>query len=528
MRYKSFGRNDDQVTRDGDPAFLGFVSRLDPGIIDPNYASGAENMRFDRGVATTRKGTQLMTTGSTAPFYAAAMVTNSVGTNFILQAGGSSTSGWDSTDILQLPATLPFTLGTGAVTNTYPVGETVAEGDNPFIVQANNSIFIFRGFNKDPLEIAGTSSGIDLSSNSVTVNTTIPNSTMGVYVGKRLVVIKDRYTIAMSNSGASGLATWQTINEFPINLGDNDPIVAIAPYAEDQLLIFKTRSVFVMTNISTLDESVIQEVTRQHGLAARDSIAQVGDQVFYLSTSGISAITNSVGAGGSSIRILKVVDDPLSAPIDDLVDKINYTTAATKAVGVYYDNKYILALPMTDRAGHTEGNNSLLQYNMLNKAWESRDHYPVNPDMLVTAMFGDQMRLMMGNKTGTLLLCEQGDTDYNPSGSGTIAGKLTTRAYQHNTFGDVKKYRSGVFNWATINDASSTVSYVPTAYDPDSSLSSRTASTTTANESVHTPFSLGRLRGQRIQVEFNTSGRVEIKNVWVHGSSAGRHEFQTS
>lgn len=536
MRYKSFGRMDEQVVRDGDEAFLGFVSRLDAGIVKENYAAEATNMRFDRGVATVRKGTQLLQTGLTGSFHAAGEVIDGNNNVKIALVGESSVHLWDG-DILDLPATLPFVLGTGGVTLNYPAGETVTAADRPFIVQAMNSIIVFRG-TKTPLILEGHSAGLQFTPLQLPKNlpfvlgqnafstSTIPSSPMGVEVGGRLVVIKDNYTLAFSNSGT---LTFDAINEFPVNLGDNDPIVAVSPYQEDKILVWKERSIHIMTNISTLSDSVISEVTRQHGLQARDSVAQVGDQVFYLSTSGISALTGSVGSDGTSIRVVKVVDDPLSAPIDDLVDKIDMTWSRTYAKGCFHDNRYYLAVPMTDLPGHTSGNNSILIYNMLNHAWESRDTLKITPDLLVPTLYGGQRRLMIAQKSGDLVLADQDATDYNSTSSTneTIVGTLKTRRYHHNNRGGLKKYRTGTFNWETIGSASATVSYQVSTNDPDNSMSARTVSASSANDSVRTPISLGRSRGQGIQVQFTTSGRAKIKNVYLEGT-VHSNQFQTS
>ena len=166
---------------------------------------------------------------------------------------------------------------------------------------------------------------------------------------------------------------------------------------------------------------------------------------------------------------------------------------------------------------------------MLNYAWESRDTLKVTPDMMIPTMYGGQRRLLVAQKTGELVLTDQDATDYNSTSStnDTIVGTLSTRRYHHNNRGALKKYRTGVFNWETI-DSSSTVSYEVSTNDPDNSMSTRTASASTNNDSVRTPISLGRSRGQGVQIKFTTTGRAKIKNVYVEGAVAGSHEFQTS
>jgi len=61
---------------------------------------------------------------------------------------------------------------------------------------------------------------------------------------------------------------------------------------------------------------------------------------------------------------------PLSAPIDDIIAKIN-VNAVSNSVAVYFNNRYYLAVPIN---GSTT-NNCVLVYNFINKNWESIDTY---------------------------------------------------------------------------------------------------------------------------------------------------------
>jgi hypothetical protein len=51
----------DNVIRDGDQGFLGFASRLNPTTLPAGMLQESVNMRLDRGVAQTRKGSQRLT-----------------------------------------------------------------------------------------------------------------------------------------------------------------------------------------------------------------------------------------------------------------------------------------------------------------------------------------------------------------------------------------------------------------------------------------------------------------------------------
>ena len=52
---------DSPVQRDGDNGFLGFASRLNPLTLPAGMLQDSVNMRLDRGVAQTRKGSKRLT-----------------------------------------------------------------------------------------------------------------------------------------------------------------------------------------------------------------------------------------------------------------------------------------------------------------------------------------------------------------------------------------------------------------------------------------------------------------------------------
>ena len=53
---RSTGRLDDPIDIDGDGGFLGLDSYTDPSSLKQGFVQTSENMRFDGGKATTRKG----------------------------------------------------------------------------------------------------------------------------------------------------------------------------------------------------------------------------------------------------------------------------------------------------------------------------------------------------------------------------------------------------------------------------------------------------------------------------------------
>ena len=201
-----------------------------------------------------------------------------------------------------------------------------------------------------------------------TANGSIPPSDFGLYFQNRLVCKVDDQTIAVSDILSESFDF--QINTFYINLGGNDSIVGFLPWIENQFLVFMSRSIYVAYidprfDITAPDQSQITVVTTQIGCLSRKSIASGGQFVFFLSGKGVHLLTPQLD--------LKLIGNtqPLSEPIDDFFDNVNFASAKT-AVSSYYDNRFFMALPIN---GSTRPN-AIIIYNTLNQNWECVDTYP--------------------------------------------------------------------------------------------------------------------------------------------------------
>ena len=60
--YRTYGRRDDRISRDGDVGFVGFNNRLRPDQLQSGLLADSQNIRLDRnGEAQVRKGVELIT-----------------------------------------------------------------------------------------------------------------------------------------------------------------------------------------------------------------------------------------------------------------------------------------------------------------------------------------------------------------------------------------------------------------------------------------------------------------------------------
>jgi hypothetical protein len=69
------------------------------------------------------------------------------------------------------------------------------------------------------------------------------------------------------------------------------------------------------------------------------TIAQAGSDVFFLSRQGVRSIKTILSGAQSS------TSEPISSSIDDYMDRINWTAAAT-STAIFWNNRYILSVPL--------------------------------------------------------------------------------------------------------------------------------------------------------------------------------------
>ena len=127
--------------------------------------------------------------------------------------------------------------------------------------------------------------------------------------------------------------------------------------------MFCRKSIYRLGGTSgSLADCNLSVVTPELGCAARRTIIQVGNKVYFLSDNGI------YGLEYLDEYNLRGLELPLSEAINPTIARIN-TDAIDKAVGRYHDNRLWFAIPVD---GARE-NNMLIVYNLLNQGWESVD-----------------------------------------------------------------------------------------------------------------------------------------------------------
>jgi len=313
----------------------------------------------------------------------------------------------------------------------------------------------------------------------------------------------------------------QIENNFRIASGGADYVVAIQPFAEDNVVVFNRNTIHLIRGVSQpLKDVSVQEVTREVGCIARKTVVQVGNQIFFLSDNGVYSVNfeDLYNLRGASI--------PMSESILPLIQRINPDYIAN-CVATYHDNRYYIAVPL-DAA--TE-NNAILIYNFLNQGWESLDIIEQNGwnvSNFIRAGAGGLNDLYAINKNGGIhiLNYREDDADYlNLSIGGTAAGypinsELKTRQYTGGTM-DRKRFNSFELQAQSSDSNVSDIAIAFITQNPDSSqylqsLSDMLEETLPVSEDASARGRIGNIRGYGGQFVFQpTIGRPKIRTVKV-------------
>jgi len=321
-------------------------------------------------------------------------------------------------------------------------------------------------------------------------------------------------------------------SQFRITAGTADYLVGMHPFYNDNMIVFNRNSVHLINGTQgSLADTTVRELTREVGCLARKSVVSQGNKVFFLSDNGV------YGFAFQDEYNLRGVERPLSEQIQPYIDRIN-KTLAPDAVGIYFNNRYYLAVPLDSSQGADDarGNNTVLIYNMLNQGWESIDTYGAGDffvDNFVIGQDEERNDLYIINDQGGLHLCD--DTDeardvYSLSinGSSSQAGidyTLTTRGYGFNNL-DRKRFVAAQVQMRSSRDNATNVDFRFASEDPDTTDYKVTDVETLLDTSMGLPGQLdadetGNFRF-RLGAPRGIYGTLTIKSKTVGLSSVGR------
>ena len=370
----------------------------------------------------------------------------------------------------------------------------------------------------------------------------MPAPKYGVYHQRRLAV-PFRYSLSSTEtitdrkifdeiilSDINDSDTYQHLEgQFRFNAGKADFNVGMHSFSDDKLIVFNRNSIHIVIGSEDVATAKNQLLTDEVGLVARRSVIQVGNQVLFLSDNGV------YGANFIDLYNLRGNEVPLSEAIQKTIDRIN-KDAAENAVGIYFDNRYYLAVPLDG----SSTNNAIIIYNFLNKSWESVDK--VNNSgfeftNLLVAGSGSKRGVYVTNTDGGIhkLETEADGIDRvitaigGSTGTDRVEGSATTRMFTLNSI-DRKKWNNFELHLQSSADNVSdmNISGITENVDSEPALDLKAASfylgsNIPADEDVSIRGRIGKPRSYGFQMILtNTLGRPSIRAVKVAGAETFR------
>lgn len=155
---------------------------------------------------------------------------------------------------------------------------------------------------------------------------------------------------------------WDRLNwSIRVGSGDGDPITALVPWTNYNLLVIKQHSIWVVNCNPTqaVTNFTIQRIHDRIGSFAPNTWCQVGTDIFGLTDSGVRSIRAIIASEQQ-----KEVGPPLSYNVQDILDRLNKEAAHTSCA-FHWNNRYILAVPLDGAAQP----NYVLVFNTNQESW---------------------------------------------------------------------------------------------------------------------------------------------------------------
>ena len=322
----------------------------------------------------------------------------------------------------------------------------------------------------------------------------------------------------------------QVYAQFRFNAGTADFNVGLHSFSDDKLLVFNRNSIHLIGGAG--QSAATQLITNEVGCVARKSIIQVGNNVLFLSDNGV------YGANFQDLYNLRGNEVPLSSPINPIIQRIN-RDVWDKSVGVYFDNRYYLAVPLDG----SQVNNAILIFNLINKQWESIDttnapNWDIS-DLIVGGKKSDRAVYAINSQGGVHRLDARVQakdllaTTIPVSGAEAedpynIPASVTTRQFTLGSM-DRKRWNNLELHVQSSVDEASDLSIsaelenLDTTVDLGSLSALNSGTTLDPDEDVSVRGRIGNKRAYGMQVTLNnTVGRPRFRGIKVGGAEAFR------
>ena len=227
---------------------------------------------------------------------------------------------------------------------------------------------------------------------------------------------------------------WKTTNSIVVGGDDGQDIVAIQPFFDYELLVFKPSKIYLVTVDPTAPTAAgwtVRLINDRIGCIAGKSVSFVGKDVYFLSEDGIRSVQRSLSDD------YFIVGVPISEAIKDVIARIN-KNFYSKCVGQFHNNRYYLSVPLDSATT----NSHTIVYNLLFNAFEG--FWNIGASAMYQTNFSSGYtvtgpKLAIGTPTGKLGHSfdyldpdteADGDTQFRDFGTtGTYSSYLITKAY---------------------------------------------------------------------------------------------------
>jgi hypothetical protein len=227
---------------------------------------------------------------------------------------------------------------------------------------------------------------------------------------------------------------WKSTNSIIVGGDDGEDIVALQPFFDYELLVFKPNKMYLVTADPTSPTAsgwVTRLLNDKTGCSSGRTVNFVNKDVFFLSNDGIRSVTRSVADD------FYIVGTPISEPVKNIISRINknYVSLCNAA---FYNNRYYLAIPLDTATTPSH----ILVYNALFNSFEGLWSIPTAKMAITNFASGfttNALKLAIGSptsKVGHYLGYKDADSadatsdyvDYTSTGSYTSS--VTTKAYE--------------------------------------------------------------------------------------------------
>jgi hypothetical protein len=385
---------------DGDAGFTGMNSRLSAELLQPGWTTYAENVEFRDGAASTRRGSVApgwLRTG--AVLLGAAMMrhplTSAEGIVLATTTGALWCLDGCPPEVVPTPSA-----PSSRVRFTQEFGRIVAyrDGLEPWVWESGAGFQVLPRVDEDD----GTRP--------------IPLASHAAMLNDRALVPADANQLDIGDIGELG--KFGITNRVRLDTGRGDSIVRVFPFTKDAALVFKSRSIFMVSGIAgDLSGLRADVVNAELGCVALDSVASTGGDVLFLSGTGV-------------YRVRQVVQERIeTAPRAESYDieptlrgRVNWKAIAGATAAVWGE-RYFLAVPID--AATT--NNAVFVLNLVTGAWEGIHVFPFVVDALFCAEWNGERRLFAATfSEGKVTALYEGEEDL---GESAINGRVITRGY---------------------------------------------------------------------------------------------------